>query len=224
MAKDLLPQLKKGKVIRGWLGVTIQDITPELAQSFGLKSPKGALVSSVAEGSPAENAGLLRGDVILRFNGKEIENAHVLTQLAASTAPNTQVKIDILRNGKTETVTLTVGTMPAEEQEIVSPQQEETDWGMAVQELTPQLAEQLGLEPGTTGVVISDIESASPASDAGLRPGDLIKEVDRKEIKNLDDYRQALNQAKKGDTLLLLIKRGRGALYVVLTPPSKDEQ
>jgi serine protease Do len=222
MAKDLLPQLKKGKVIRGWLGVTIQDITPELAKSFGVKSSKGVLVSSVAKGSPAENAGLVRGDVILRFNGKEIENAHMLSQLAAATAPNTQVKIDILRNGKAETVTLTMGTMPAEEQEIVSPK-EEANWGMGVQELSPQLAEQLGLEPGTTGVVISDIESGSPASEAGLLPGDLIREMNRKEIKSLDDYRQALKQAKKGDNLLLLIKRGSGALYVILTPPPKEK-
>jgi len=222
MAKDLLPQLKKGKVIRGWLGVTIQDITPELAKSFGFKSSKGALVSSVAKGSPAENAGLRRGDVILRFNGKEIENTHTLSQLAAATAPNTQVKVDILRNGKSETITLTIGTMPAEEQKMISPKKE-TNWGMAVQELTPQLAEQLGLESGTTGVVISDIESGSPASDAGLRPGDLIREMNRKGIENLDDYSQALNQAKKGDNLLLLIKRGSGALYVVLTPPTKNK-
>jgi serine protease Do len=222
MAKELLPQLKKGKVIRGWLGVTIQDITPELAKSFGLKSSKGVLVSGVVKGSPAENAGLLQGDVILRFHGKEIENAHMLSQLAAATAPNTQLEIDILRNGKTETITLTMGTMPSEEQEIVSPQ-EETNWGMAVQELTPLLAQQLGLEPGTTGVVISDIRSGSPAAEAGLRPGDLIKEMERKEIKSLDDYRQALNQVKKGDNLLLLIKRGSGAFYAVLTPPAKDK-
>jgi serine protease Do len=223
MAKELLPQLKKGKVIRGWLGVTIQDITPELAKSFGLKSSQGVLISGVAKGSPAEKAGLLQGDVILRFHGKEIENAHMLSQLAAATAPNTQVKIDILRNGKAETITLTVGTMPSEEQEIAPPQ-EETNWGMAVQELTPQLAEQLGLEPGTTGVVISDIRSGSPAAEAGLRPGDLIKEMDRKAINSLDDYRQALSQLKKGDNLLLLIKRGSGAFYVVLTPPAKDKE
>jgi len=222
MAKELLPQLKKGKVIRGWLGVSIQDITPELAKSFGLKSSKGALVSSVVKGSPAESAGLIGGDVILQFNGKEIENAHMLSQVAAATAPNTQVKIDILRNGKAETVTLTIGTMPGEEQRMVSPQ-EEANWGMGVQELTPQLAEQLGFEPESIGVVISDIESGSPASEAGLRPGDLIKEMDRKEIKNLDDYRQALNQVKEGDNLLLLIKRGSGAFYAVLSSPAKDK-
>jgi serine protease Do len=223
MAKELLPQLKKGKIIRGWIGVTIQDITPELAKSFGLKSSKGVLISGVAEGSPAEKAGLLRGDVILRFHGKEVENAHVLSQLAAATAPNTQVKVDILRNGKAETITLTMGTMPSEGQEIVSPE-EETNWGMAVQELTPLLAQQLGLEAGTTGVVISDIKSGSPAAEAGLRPGDLIKEMDRKAIKSLDDYHQALNQVKKGDNLLLLIKRGSGAFYAVLTPPAKDKE
>jgi len=120
----------------------IQDTTPEVAKSFGLKSAKGVLVSNVAKGSPAEKAGLLRGDVIRRFSGKEIENTHKLSQAAAATAPVTQVKVDIRRNGKEETVTLTIGTMPSEEQPIVAPK-EETSWGMAVQKLSPQLARQL---------------------------------------------------------------------------------
>ncbi len=222
MAKELLPQLKRGKVVRGWLGVMIQDITPELAKSFGLKDAKGVLVSDVVKGSPAEKAGLLRGDVILRFGGKEIENAHKLSQAAAATVPNTQVKVDILRNGKAKTVTLAIGTMPSEEQTIVAPK-EETSWGMAVQELTPQLARQLGLEPGTTGVVISDIKQGSPAAEAGLRPGDLITEVNRKGIKNFNDYQQALKQVKNGENLLLLVKRGSGAFYAVLTPPVKKQ-
>jgi serine protease Do len=223
MAKELLPQLKKGKIIRGWLGVMIQEITPELAKSFGLKSDKGVLVSDVAKGSPAEKAGLLRGDVILRFDGKEIANAHKLSQEAAATAPNTHVKVDISRSGKAETVTLTIGTMPSEGQTIVSPE-EETSWGMTVQELTPQLARQLGLKPGTTGVVISDIKEGSPAAESGLRSGDIITEVNRNGIKNLNDYQQALKQVKKDDHLLLLVKRGNGALYVVLTPPSKNQK
>jgi serine protease Do len=219
MAKELLPQLKRGKVIRGWIGVMIQDITPELAKSFGLKSAKGVLVSDVVKGSPAEKAGLLRGDVILRFDGKEIENAHKLSQLAAATAPNTQVKVDILRNGKAETVTLSTGTMPSEEQTITSPA-EQTSWGMTVQELTPPLAQQLGLEPGSAGVLVSDIKEGSPAAEAGLRPGDLIMEVNRKGINKLNDYQQALKQVKKGGNLLLLVQRGSGAFYAVLTPPA----
>jgi len=222
MAKELLPQLKKGKVIRGWLGLMIQDITPELAKSFGLKSAKGALVSEVVKGSPADKAGLLRGDIILRFDGKEIENSHKLSQLAAATPPNTRVKIDLLRNGEEKTVSFEVGTMPEGEQKSVAPE-EKSDWGMNVQELTPQLAQQLGLEPGTTGVVISGVNDGSPADAAGLRPGDLITEVNRKAITNMNDYQQALRNVKKGDHLLLLIKRAAGSFYTVLTPSTNDQ-
>jgi serine protease Do len=222
MAKELLPQLKTGKVVRGWLGVMIQDITPELAKSFGLESAKGVLVSDVVKDGPAEKGGLLRGDVILRFDGKEIENAHTLSQLVAATAPNTLVKIDILRNGKEQTISLKLGTMAEEGQKVIS-QQKENDWGMMVQELTPQLAQQLGLEPGTTGVVISDINESSPAADAGLRPGDLITEVNRTAVKSLSDYQQALKNVKKSENLLLLVKRGSASFYAVLTAPSKSQ-
>ena len=221
MAKDLLPQLKTGKVVRGWLGVMIQGITPKLAESFGLKSAKGVLVSDVVKGSPAEKSGLKQGDVIIRFDAKEIENAHKLSQVVAATAPDTRVKVDIRRNGNAKTVSLTIGTMPSEEQTAVAPK-EEISWGMAVQELTPQLARQLGLESGSTGVLISDIKDGSPAAEAGLQPGDLISEVNRTAIKNLNDYQQALKKVKNGENLLLLVKRGSGALYVVLTPVSKN--
>jgi serine protease Do len=225
MAKELLPQLEKGKVVRGWLGVMIQDITPELAKSFGLKTSKGVIVSDVQTGSPAEKAGLQQGDVILQFNGKEVENAHMLSQMAAATSPNTQVKVGILRNGKAETLNLTVGTMPEEAgQKTPAPEEEKTKWGMAVQQLTPQLAEQLGLEPGSSGVVISGIQSGSPAEEAGLQPGDLITQINKVEIKNLNDYQQALKQVKKGENLLLLIKRGSGSFYVVLTLPAKNQE
>jgi serine protease Do len=222
MAKELLPQLKTGKIVRGWLGVMIQDITPELAKSFGLVHSNGVLVSDVVKDSPADKAGLLSGDVILRFDGKEIENAHKLSQLVAETAPNTLIKIGLLRNGKEKTLSLKIGTMPEEAQKSISPQKE-NDWGMTVQELTPQLAQQLDLKPGTTGVVISDISEGSPAAEAGLRPGDLITEVNRTAIKNLSDYQQALQQVKTGENLLLLVKRTGGSFYTVLTPLAKGQ-
>ena len=222
MAKELLPQLKTGKIVRGWLGVMIQDITPELAKSFGLMHSNGVLVSDVVKDSPADKAGLLSGDVILRFDGKEIENAHKLSQLVAETAPNTLIKIGLLRNGKEKTLSLKIGTMPEEAQKSISPQKE-NDWGMTVQELTPQLAQQLDLKPGTTGVVISDISEGSPAAEAGLRPGDLITEVNRTAIKNLSDYQQALQQVKTGENLLLLVKRTGGSFYTVLTPLAKGQ-
>jgi serine protease Do len=222
MAKDLLPQLKTGKVVRGWLGIMIQDITPELAKSFGLKSDSGVLVSDVVKGSPAEKAGLQRGDVILRFAGKDIDNTHKLSQMAAATAPDTGVKIDLFRNGKEQTISLTIGTMPEEGQQMIS-SEEKSDWGMTVQELTPQIAQQLGLHRGTTGVVISDVSEGSPAAGAGLRSGDIITEVNRHAVKNLNDYQQALKKATRSDHLLLLVKRGSGAIYVVLTPASKNQ-
>jgi serine protease Do len=131
-------------------------------------------------------------------------------------------KIDLLRNGKAETISLKVGTMPEEEQKVVSPE-EKSDWGMMVQELTPQLAQQLGLDPGTTGVVISNIKEGSPAAEAGLRPGDLITEVNRVAVKNLNDYQHALQKVNQGDNLLLLIKRAAGSFYAVLTPSAKDQ-
>jgi serine protease Do len=145
----------------------------------------------------------------------------MLSQLAAANAPDTHVKIDLLRNGQAETVSLTVGTMP-EGKQISMPSEEESAWGITVQELTPELARQLELEPGTSGVVISDIEAGSPAAAAGLRPGDLITEINRTAIKNINDYQQALQKTKKGDSLLLLIKRAAGSFYTVLTPSAKD--
>ena len=177
----------------------------------------------MVKGSPADQASLRRGDVILRFDGKEVENARMLSQMAAATAPDTKVNIELLRNGEEKTVSLTVGTMPEGGQKTMPSEetQKENVWGISVQELTPPLARQLDLEPGTTGVVISNVKQGSPADAAGLHPGDLITEMNRKEIKNLNDYQQALHQMKKGENLLLLVQRGGGAFYVVLTPPAK---
>jgi len=221
MAKELLPQLENGKVVRGWLGVMIQDITPQLAKSFGLKDDNGVLVSDVVKDSPAEKAGLKQGDVIIGFDAKKIENAHKLSQIVAATAPDTTVKVDILRNKKAQTLVVKIGTMQEEGQKPIA-LQEKSNWGMMVQELTPQLAQQLGLESGTTGVVISDVSEGGPAAEAGLRPGDLITEVNRTAIQNMNDYQQALKKVKSGDNLLLLVKRGSGAFYAVLTPPAKQ--
>jgi serine protease Do len=222
MAKDLLPQLKTGKVVRGWIGVMIQDITSELTKSFGLKNPRGVLVSDVVQGSPADKAGLQRGDVIIQFNGKKVENAHKLSQLAAATHPNTTVDIDLVRKGETKNLNLTVATMPSDEQASAVPE-EETGWGLTVEELTPRLAMQLGVASETRGVVVSGITDESPADAAGLRRGDIILEVDRIPISNMDDYQQALDQVKRGENLLLLAKRGRGTFYIVLKPSDEGE-
>jgi serine protease Do len=214
MAKDLLPQLKSGKIIRGWLGVMIQDVTAELAESFGLKEAKGVLLSDITKGSPAEKAGLKRGDILTRFNGKEAEDAHTLSRLVAATPPDTKVAVAVIRDGKEKTIEVAIGTMPQEE----GGQLPETtsDWGLTVQDITPELAQQLGLDSEEKGAVISGVEPGSPAAEAGLRTGDVIKEVNHHGVRDLDDYSRALEKAKGDRTVLFLVQRGSGTLYVVL--------
>jgi serine protease Do len=219
VAKELLPQLKTGRIIRGWLGVMIQDITSDLAKSFGLKGTKGVLISDVTKGSPAEKAGLKRGDVDVRFNGKEVENAHMLSRVVAATPPNTDITLDIIRDGKEKTIEVTIGTMPQKVEGRLP--EKETAWGLTVQDITPDLAQQLGLNPDEQGVVISGVYPGSPAGEAGLRTGDVVKEVNRQEIHNFNDYNQALDKAKQDKSLLLVINRGGGTQYVVLKLVSK---
>jgi serine protease Do len=218
MAKELLPQLEAGKIVRGWLGVMIQDVTPDLAKSFNLKETNGVLVSDVTQGSPATDAGFKQGDVIIRFDGKPVANAHALSRLVAATAPGTKAKVDILRDGSPMPVLVTIGTMPQSPQEANMSPEKGTTWGMAVQEITPELARGLGLNPDEGGVVIASVQPGSPAGEAGLQSGDVIKEVNRQKIKGLRDYNQGLE--KTGQSLLLLIKRGSGRIFVVLQAAS----
>lgn len=221
LAKDLLPQLKSGKIIRGWLGVMIQEITPELAKAFGLKNMEGVLISDIVDDSPAQQAGLKRGDVVLRFDGKEVESARTLSRVVASMSPGTQVMVDILRNGSRKSLKMTIGTM-AGQMEEAEPQKEKVAWGLTVEDLSPQLAERLGLDTDEGGVVVANVAVGSPAANAGLQPGDLIKEVNHEGIHNLKDYIRAVKKAKRDEDLLILIKRAGVTVYMVLQPSSKE--
>ncbi len=221
LAKEILTQLKTGKVTRGWLGIMIQDLTPELAKSFDIQETKGVIVADIVGDGPAEKAGLKRGDIITGLNGKDVENAHSLSRMVASTAPDTNVTIKVIRDGKSREIKATIGTMPVEGTETV-PSKKESTWGVTVQNLTPELAQRFGWDQSEHGVVISSVQPGSPAADAKLRQGDLIKEVNRQKIQNLKDYNQALQKAKKGESLLLLIKRGERTFYVALKAPAEE--
>jgi serine protease Do len=219
MAKDLLPQLKSGEIIRGCFGVMIQDITPELAKSFGLELTKGVLVSDVQEGSPAEKAGLKRADVVTRFDGKKVKNAHTLSRLVAATQPNTKVMLGIIRDGKEKIIQLSAGIMPQKEAALLP--EKAPAWGLAVQDITPELAQQLGLAPDEQGVVISAVEPGSPAAEIRLQVGDVIKEVNQNEIRNISDYNQAMAKARDSKELLLFVKWDDSTIYMVLRSGSK---
>lgn len=223
LVKEILPQLKSGKVTRGWLGVMIQDITPELAESFGIKQTRGVLVGDVVKDGPADRAGLKRGDIITSVGGKDVDSAHALSRLVASTAPNSQITVQLVRDGKSRDLKVTVGTMPEETAEAPAVTKESA-WGMTVQNLTAELAQRFGLDEREGGVVISEVQPGSPAGEGKLRPGDLIKEVNRQKIQNIRDYNQALQKIKKNESLLLLVKRGQNTFYVALKGSSQEQE
>jgi len=206
MAKGLLPQLKKGKVVYGYLGVYIQDITPELATSFGLKEAKGVLVSDVTPDSPAKKGGVNKGDVILEYDGKQVEEKGQLTKMVGKTAIGKKVKLVVQRDKEQKTLWVTIGELSEKQVTAAAPKPEETDrWGAKVQDITPDMAAHLGL-PGNAGVVITEVEPGSPADDENLQPGDVIIEVEHNPIKDLADFRKYIESYKKQKTLLLTVR------------------
>lgn len=219
MAKDLLPQLKKGKVVRGWLGVMIQTITPELKKKLNLDEEKGALVADVTAGGPADKAGIKRGDVIISFDKKEIREMKDLPYAVASTPVDKVVPVEIIRNGKKKTVKVTVGELEEEKPSKEEPDAAEPELGMTVKEITPEIARRFGL-PQTRGLIIFQVGRNTPAGEAGLRPGDIILEIDQIPIKSIKQYQKKLQTFKKGDTILFLVKRENTTIFLTLTVPN----
>src|ERR1051325_6201300 len=217
LVKELLPQLKgKGKITRGYLGVLIQKVTPEIAESLGMDKPRGALGADVTKGGPADNAGGKVGDVIIEFDRKEIRDSNDLPIIVARTAVEKKVPMKILRDKKETRLTVAVGEM--KEQESVASASEKSELGVTVQQVTPEIAEGLGLER-PEGVVITAVEPGSAAEDAGLRRGDIVLEVDRKPVRKVADYRKAIGEVKKGKGVLFLVRRGTSTIFLALKTP-----
>jgi serine protease Do len=217
MAKEIAPQLQeKGHVTRGWLGVSIQEVTPELAKSFGLKEKKGALVSQVVSGSPAEKAGIEQGDVIVEFDGKEVADSKDLPRIVASTPVGKAVTVKVSRDGKVTDRQVKLGEMEGKVEVSKAPSSHKS-LGVTVQNLTPEIAKGLGLKK-ETGVVVTRVEPGSPAADAGIQTGDVIQEINRKPVKNVEDFVQKVEKAKGQENVLLLIQRGQNNLFAAVTP------
>jgi serine protease Do len=217
LAKPLIPQLvKTGEVTRGFLGVSIQSVTPELAQAMKLEERQGALVSEVMAGSPAAKAGIRQGDVIIGFNGTTVEDSHDLPAAVAKTPVGEEVTMTLRRDGKTHKVPVTVGKLPSEKTSSEEPSQAaQSQWGVQLQEVTPQMARQHGLAD-ESGVMVVGVQPGSPAERAGLRSGDIIREVNRQPVKSVQEVRDAIAKAGNEDSLLLLVKRDQGSIFVAM--------
>ncbi|BCB95713.1 peptidase [Dissulfurispira thermophila] len=218
MAKSVVSQLKeKGKVVRGWIGVSVQTVTPDIAQSFGLKESKGALVGDVVSGSPAEKAGIERGDVIIAFNGKDIKQMSDLPRLVAEVPVGKTVDIRVIRDGKEIDLKITVAELTEEKLMAQMPVSDES-LGMRVDDITAKWARQFRIKD-KSGVLVIDVLSGSLADMSGIRPGDVIKEINRKPVRNLNDYEVAMKRVTKGGSVLLLIKRGGQTFYASIKIP-----
>jgi serine protease Do len=228
MARQVIDSLVKyKKVVRGWLGVSIQEVTSDLAEEFSVKDLKGALVSGVMKGSPAEKAGIKQGDVILQFNGKTIEDTGHLRNMVSQTPVGSRVKVAILRQKKELEMEVVIAELPKKMAETSGGEGDSGDAreeesallsGMTVRELTPELARGFGLEEGEKGVVVIKVETGSRLYEAGIRPGDLILQINQKNVSTLEDYRKIASKIKAKERTLLLIRRKGQDLFVSVKP------
>lgn len=220
MAKSVMQNLiKHGKVIRGWIGVSIQEVTPDLAKEFGAVETTGALVADVMDDSPASKAKLERGDIITAYNSTAIHDPGQLRSLVAETAPGTTVTVSILREKKSQDIKVTIGELPKELAKTNSRDSgkgEHALMGITVENLSSQ-SERFGRSKGRAGVVVTDIEADSPAERAGLRTGDIIREINRKPVKDVRDFERLTNQLRPNAPVLLLLNRGNATIFLSLS-------
>ncbi len=217
MARSVMENLiKKGKVVRGWLGLTVQALTPELARQFNLKGEKGVLVADVADQSPASRAGIKRGDVIIEFDGREINDPAVLRNLAASSQPGKEALVKFISDNSLKTAKVVIAELPADGQKTT-----ELSWnqlkGVHVQNITSETRKMLQLPANIKGVLITLIEAGIPAEDL-LKKNDVITEINKKKINNVNQYKETLAGLKTGRQILLLIYRNGAPIYITLPP------
>ena len=218
LAKSVVKQLKeKGRVVRGWLGVIVQTVTPDLAKSFGLDQKEGALVADIDASGPAAAAGIRKGDIIVAFNGNPIKEMDQLPLLVAQTPVGSKGELTIIRDGKKISKAVEIGELKDEEGIAQADEGGSDDIGMELSDITDALARRYDIEEAE-GVLVTFVEPASPAAQAGVRPGDVITQVNRKDILNLEDYNKCLSDARKQkkDKILLLIARGETSQFVVI--------
>jgi serine protease Do len=206
----------KGKIVRGWLGVVIQKVTPELAKSFGLKELEGALVSDVMEDSPAAKAGIRRGDVIVSFDGKPIKEIDQLPRIVATAPVGKEARIRLIRDGSPVEVDVTISEGREETREAANTGPAvDKNYGMVVQNVTPEIAHHLNTKD-TKGVIVTDIQQGSPADEADVRAGDIIREINRRPVRNVDEFREIVSKVRPKEGVVMLVKRENMTFYAVI--------
>lgn len=226
MAKSVMEQLlKDGRVRRGMLGINIQNITDDTAKALELKDTSGVLVSNVRAGSAAEKAGVKRGDIITAINGEKIEDSNVLRNKVAGTLPGSEIKLTVTRDGNPQELTATLDEYNVEgsassqqprEGDAPSAQPNSGKLGLSLQPVTPQVAKQLGIE-GTDGLVVTDVDQAGPAAEAGINRGDVVLEINRQAVKSVEEVQSAIEKAGDRPVLMLVARRG-GTVYLTVRP------
>jgi len=217
MSKPIYESLiKTGKVVRGYLGIGIQDLNHDLAKSFGIKDSKGALVSDVKEEGPADQGGLKQGDVITSYQGSPVEDAVALQRMVTSTSVGSKVPVKIMRDGREKELTITIGEQH-DTTKTAKAESGEKDYafaGVAVQDLDKDTAKELGMKGKVQGVVVTSVEPDSGADKAGLMPGDVIREINRQPVKSVKEFEKVSSAVRKGDNVLILINRKGNALFL----------
>jgi serine protease Do len=216
LAKSVLGQLKeKGKVTRGWLGVYIQRLTPEMADSLSVPGKKGALVADVTKDGPAEKAGIRSGDVIVAFNGKDVNDEHELPQIVASTKPGMKIDVKVVREGKALSIPVILSEMEAEPARRAGGPDLTKGLGLSVQDITPEIAKHFEIE-NRKGVLVTAVEPGSPADDAEFREGDIIRQINRQAVANASEFQKMMTKVKGEKTVLFLVERGDARIFIAV--------
>jgi serine protease Do len=213
--RDIKDTLISGKTVeRGFLGVGLQNVTPDMAKYFKAEPNKGAIIAEISKDSPAAKSGLKQDDIVLQFDGKPVKDRDSLRNMVAMTKPESTAKLTILRDGKEETVSVAVGKRDDEQLAAAEDQAAPAQLGLSLQNLTPDLAQQFGFED-KTGIVVTGVEQGSPAERAGIEPGMLIQEVNRMPVANVAQFKKVVSEAQ-GDIVLVRLTDGTNSRYVTL--------
>jgi serine protease Do len=216
LATGIIDQLiDTRQVSRGWMGVAIQNVTPELAEYYGIDREGGVYVAKVYEDNPAHEAGIQTGDIIVEVNGQKIDTSRDLTLTIANLKVDETVDVKIIREGKEKTVKVKLGKRPDQDPEILASLNEFDSFGFKFNALDPDTARQMGFPPEIQGLVVTEIKPGSPADGSGVRVGDLLLELNRQRVTDIKSYHEVLSRIEKGRTAQLLFRRGNSHVYVV---------